>query len=354
VSVNPKYNGTYKIKYSGDPVFIQYHNVADNAGNVGYKVVTTKIGNGGSTNYKSDYPADEIFTITPSGAGFALSAQGQYLKTTVSSGWNHIMFSEQKGDAGTYTISEPDVNGLVKLKSTNTQGMASVAIFDNGAWGNDVDGKAKQFTLEKVTTYPIKVTPAGMATLCLPFNVVMANGMYAYDLAIEGIDQEGNDEVYNCTMRAIAGPGQTLKAGTPVIIGANKGEYNLAITMDNSKACTSLNGSLLKGNFVKQTLTQNDDKVKFIFAKRNEVVGFYRLSSGTSTLGANKCWLEWDVPTLGNPAQTIRLAFDDVTEITKVDGSNMPVVIYNLQGIRIKAPQPGLNIINGKKVFIKK
>ena len=360
VSINPKYNGTYKIKYSGDPVFIQYHNVGDNAGNVGYKVVTTKKDNGGSTNYKSDYPADEIFTITPSGAGFALSAQGQYLKTTVSSGWNHIMFSEQKGDAGTYTISEPDVNGLVKLKSTNTQGMASVAIFDNGAWGNDVDGKAISFSLEKVTTYPLTITPAGMATLCLPFNVVMADGMYAYDLAIEGIDQDGNDEVYNCTMRAIAGPGQTLKAGTPVIIGANEGEYELAITMNANGAGTSLNGSLLKGNFVKQTLTQNDDKVKFIFAKKknnngNDVVGFYRLSSsGTSTLGANKCWLEWDVPTLGNPAQTIRLAFDDVTEITKVDGSNMPVVIYNLQGIRIKAPQPGLNIINGKKVFIKK
>jgi hypothetical protein len=151
-----------------------------------------------------------------------------------------------------------------------------------------------------------------------------------------------------------------LKAGTPVIIGANEGDYELAITMDNNKARTSLNGSLLKGNFVKQTLTQNDDKVKFIFAKKknnngDDVVGFYRLSSsGTSTLGANKCWLEWDVPTLGNPAQTIRLAFDDVTEITQVDGSNMPVVIYNLQGIRIKAPQPGLNIINGKKVFIKK
>ena len=353
VSVNPKYNGTYKIKYSDDPVFIQYHNVGDNAGNVGYKVVTTKIDNGGSTNYKSDYPADEIFTITPSGAGFALSAQGQYLKTTVSSGWNHIMFSEQKGDAGTYTISEPDVKGLVKLKSTNTQGMASVAIFDNGAWGNDVDGKAISFSLEEVTNYPITVTSVGMATLCLPFNVVMAKDMYAYDLALEGI-QEGNDNDYNCTMKAIAGPGQTLKAGTPTIIAADPDTYYLTITMSDDKAVTSLNGSLLKGNFVKQTLTQSGDKVKFIFANGNKGVGFYRLSSGTSTLGANKCWLEWDVTTLGNPAQTIRLAFDDVTEITQVDGNNMPVVIYNLQGIRIKAPQPGLNIINGKKVFIKK
>ena len=356
VSVNPKYNGTYKIKFNDSDVFIQYNEGGDNGGSVGYKVMGAtgfgETGNEVATGCKADYEADKIFTITPSGTGFTLSAQGQYLKTTASSGWAHIMFSEQKGDAGTYLINE--AGKLVTLKSTNTQGMASVTIFGNGAWGNDVDGKAKQFTLEEVTTYPITVTSAGMATLCLPFNVVMANGMYAYDLALEGINQEGNNEIYNCTMRAIAGPGQTLKAGTPVIIGANEGDYELAITMDNNKARTSLNGSLLKGNFVKQTLTQNDDKVKFIFAKKDKV-GFYRLSSNRpSEIGANKCWLEWDVATLGNPAQTIRLAFDDVTEITQVDGSNMPVVIYNLQGIRIKAPQPGLNIINGKKVFIKK
>ena len=352
-SINPAFNGVYTINYKNGnadaAVFLGYNEDKDNNGNVGYKLIATG-------TYSTTAAGDKYFTITPSGAGFNLSAQGKYLKSPNLNAWNHLMFSDDAAEAGIYLFEEVET-GLFKMRDPNNEDKIKyVNDYDNLVFGNDKAGKENlsTFTLTEATTYPIKVTSAKMATLCLPFNVVMANGMYAYDLALEGINQEGNNEIYNCTMRAIAGPGQTLKAGTPVIIGANEGKYNLAITMDNNKAGTSLNGSLLKGNFVKQTLTQNDDKVKFIFAKRNEVVGFYRLSSGTSEIGANKCWLEWDVLTLGNPAQTIRLAFDDVTEITQVDGSNMPVVIYNLQGIRIKAPQPGLNIINGKKVFIKK
>ena len=352
-SINPAFNGVYTINYKNGnadaAVFLGYNEDKDNNGNVGYKLIATG-------TYSTTAAGDKYFTITPSGAGFSISAQGKYLKSPNLNAWNHLMFSDDAAEAGVYLFEEVET-GLFKMRDPNNEDKIKyVNDYDKLVFGNDKAGKENlsTFTLTKATTYPITVTSDGMATLCLPFNVVMADGMYAYDLAIEGIDQEGNDEVYNCTMRAIAGPGQTLKAGTPVIIGANEGKYNLAITMDNNKAGTSLNGSLLKGNFVKQTLTQNDDKVKFIFAKRNEVVGFYRLSSGTSEIGANKCWLEWNVPTLGNPAQTIRLAFDDITEITQVDGSNMPVVIYNLQGIRIKAPQPGLNIINGKKVFIKK
>ena len=226
--------------------------------------------------------------------------------------------------------------------------------YNNLVFGNDKASKENlsTFTLTEATTYPFTVTSAGMATLCLPFNVVMADGMYAYDLALEGIKQEGNDEVYDCTMIAIAGPGQTLKAGTPVIIGANKGDYDLAITMDNNGSGTSLNGSLLKGNFVKQDLTQSGDKVKFIFANGNKGVGFYRLSSGTSTLGANKCWLEWDVPTMGDPAQSIRLRFEDVTDITSVIQTTKAEGIYDLTGRRLAAPQKGVNIINGKKVIL--
>lgn len=153
-------------------------------------------------------------------------------------------------------------------------------------------------------------------------------------------------------MRAIAGPGRTLKAGTPAIIAADPKTYDLTITMSDDKAGTSLNGSLLKGNFLQQDLTQSGDKVKFIFTKKNDVVGFYRLSSGTSTLGANKCWLEWDVPTMGDPAQSIRLRFEDVTDITSVTQTTKAQGIYDLTGRRLAAPQKGVNIINGKKVIL--
>ena len=290
VSVNPKYNGTYKIKYSGDPVFIQYHTVQDNGKNIGYKVVTTKIGNGGSTGYSADYEADQLFTITPSGTGFALSAQGQYLKTTVSSGWNHIMFSEQKGDAGTYTISEPDVNGLVKLKSTNTQGMASVAIYDNGAWGNDEDGKAISFSLEEVTTYAITIPASGYYGLCLPFNVVLPTGVTAYDVTVENLTC-GEDGAIT-SLASIATEGQILKAGTPALLKGTAGNYNLTITMDNTNAKTSSVDSKLRGNFVKQTLAPGILN-KFIYTSEGEHP-FVRIN-GEQDIPANTCWIEANI-----------------------------------------------------------
>ncbi len=356
-SINPRFNGVYTINYkngnAGAAVFIGYNENKDNANNVGYKLIA-------EGTYSADALADKYFTIAPSGSGFTLSAQGKYLKSPNLSGWNHVMFSDNAAEAGAYIFEETGADTKIfKMRSTGS-GINYVNDYDYLVFGNDKADKENlsTFTLTEATTYPIKVTSAGMATLCLPFNVVMADGMYAYDLAIKGIDidPESNGEVYNCTMRAIAGPSQILKAGTPVIIGANEGEYNLAITMDNSKACTSLSGSLLKGNFVKQTLTQNDDKVKFIFSRQlideEYVVGFYRLKSSGGTIGANKCWLEWDVPTLGNPAQTIRLAFDDVTEITSVTQTTKAHGIYDLTGRRLAAPQKGVNIINGKKVIL--
>ena len=353
-SINPRFNGVYTINYKNGnadaSVFIGYNEDKDNNGNVGYKLIATG-------TYSTKAAGDNYFTITPSGAGFNLSAQGKYLKSPNLNAYNHLMFSDDAAEAGAYIFEETSVgSGIFKMRDPNNEDKIKyVNDYDKLVFGNDKAGKENlsTFTLAKAETFPFSVSEAGMATLCLPFNVVMADGMYAYDLAIEGIDQEGNDEVYNCTMRAIAGPGQTLKAGTPVIIGANEGKYYLAITMDNNKAGTSLNGSLLKGNFVSQALTQSDDNVKFIFTKKNGVVGFYRLSSDkSSTLGANKCWLEWDVPTMGDPAQSIRLRFEDVTDITSVTQTTKAQGIYDLTGRRLAAPQKGVNIINGKKVIL--
>ena len=350
-SINPRFNGVYTINYKNGnadaAVFIGYNENKDNANNVGYKLIA-------EGTYSADALADKYFTIAPSGSGFTLSAQGKYLKSPNLSGWNHVMFSDNAAEAGAYIFEETGADTKIfKMRSTGS-GINYVNDYDYLVFGNDKADKENlsTFTLTEATTYPIKVTSAGMATLCLPFNVVMANDMYAYDLALEGIIEEDNNGVYDCTMKAIAGPGQILKAGTPAIIAADPDDYELAITMSNNNAGTSLKGSLLKGNFVSQALTQSDDNVKFIFTKKNDVVGFYRLSSGTSTLGANKCWLEWDVPTMGDPAQSIRLRFEDVTDITSVIQTTKAEGIYDLTGRRLAAPQKGVNIINGKKVIL--
>ena len=289
VSANPKYYGAYQIKYNDDPVFIQYNVGGDNSGSVGYKVMGAtgygENGNAVSTGLTADYEADKIFTIAPSGLGYTLSAQGQYLKTTASSGWAHIMFSDQKGDAGTYTFTEAE--GLVKLKSTNSSGNASVAIFGNGAWGNDVDGKARQFAIEKVENYDITIPESGYFGICLPFNVVLPTGMTAYDVTIESLTCGEDGAITSLT--SIATEGQILKAGTPALLKATAGNYSLIITMDNTNAKTSSPESKLRGNFVKQTLTPGNLN-KFIYSDEGEHP-FVRIN-GEQEIPANTCWIE--------------------------------------------------------------
>ncbi len=358
-SINPRFNGVYTINYKNGnadaPVFVAYNTEAYDNSVAGYKLIAK------SNVYKASAVGDMYFTILPSAVGFTISAQGKHLQAPDLGKWRHLQFSDNKGDAGVYLFEEVDLNTNIfymrnPIEDTDkNEYIKYVNDYNNLVFGNDKASKENlaRFTLTKAESYPFTITSAGMATLCLPFNVVMADGMYAYDLALEGIDPESNSEVYNCTMRAIAGPGRTLKAGTPAIIAAEPDTtYNLTITMSDDKAGTSLNGSLLKGNFLQQDLTQSGDKVKFIFTKKNDVVGFYRLSSGTSTLGANKCWLEWDVPTMGDPAQSIRLRFEDVTDITSVTQTTKAQGIYDLTGRRLAAPQKGVNIINGKKVIL--
>lgn len=355
-SINPRFNGVYTINYKNGnadaPVFIAYNTEAYDNSVAGYKLIAE------SNVYEASAVGDKYFTILPSAVGFTISAQGKHLQAPDLGNWRHLQFSDNKGDAGVYLFEEVETD-VFKMRNPiedtdKNEYIKYVNDYNNLVFGNDKASKENlaRFTLTKAESYPFTVTSAGMATLCLPFNVVMADGMYAYDLALEGIDPESNSEVYNCTMRAIAGPGRTLKAGTPAIIAADPNTYNLTITMSDDKAGTSLNGSLLKGNFLQQDLTQSGDKVKFIFTKKNDVVGFYRLSSGTSTLGANKCWLEWDVPTMGDPAQSIRLRFEDVTDITSVIQTTKAEGIYDLTGRRLAAPQKGVNIINGKKVIL--
>ena len=177
--------------------------------------------------------------------------------------------------------------------------------------------------------------------------------MVAYDLSRANIEVE--EDGYVCTMKAVAAPGETLKKGTPVIIQAKQGSYTLAITMDDTDAKGALDGSLLKGNFVSQTLTQGTDVKKFIFANGTQGVGFY-IMDAKGTIGANKCWMEWNMGSANVRSLTIRFGDGDATDIENVEvapARPMQQGIYNLAGQHLEAPQKGVNIINGKKVVIK-
>ncbi len=353
--VNPPFYGTYHIDYKtargNAPVFIAYNEDLDNGKNIGYKLLATG-------TYTADATADKIFTLVPSGEGFSISAQGQYLKAPTLTSWNHLMFSQNSGDAGTYLVEETNTKDVYKLHSTGS-GFNYVNDYDKYIFGCDPSSKEdlSTFTFTPVSTYPFTITSAGMATLCLPFNVVLPEGLVAFDFAASGINDVANgDNTYVCTMQAIAQADDVLKAGTPVIVKGAPGSYTLTITMENEGACTSIEGSLLRGNFLKQDLVQHQEGAKiFIFTKpAGKSVGFY-IMDGSGTIGANKCWMEWSIPETMAGARGF--VFDFSTETGIEDIVTTPqgntTAIYNLAGQRLSAPQKGVNIIGNKKVIIR-
>lgn len=352
VVLNPAYYGVYNINYKdGDkdaPVFVGYNEYKDNSNNVGYKLIA-------EGTYSADALADKMFIIEPNGTGYSISAQGKYLKQPTLGGWNHLMFSDNAAEAGAYIFEETaELSKIFKIRSTGT-GINYVNDYDKLVFGNDNSDKENlaTFTLSQVESYTLTVSSAGMATLCLPFNVMLpAGSMTAYDFASTNVMEEG-EGAYICIMQSIAGSGNTLKAGTPVIVKAEPGNYDLKITMEGSGAKISLPGSLLRGNFVKQELVQGTDVKKFILTNGDKGLGFYRMQE-SGTIGANKCWMEWTTPEGQAEARSFRIRFEQgETGIANVELQPTEQYIYNLAGQRLSVPQKGINIIGNKKVIVK-
>ncbi|MBO5674978.1 MAG: alpha-N-acetylglucosaminidase [Bacteroidaceae bacterium] len=353
VVLNPAYYGVYRINYKNGgndaPVFVGYNEDVDNSRNKGYKLIATG-------TYQADAEADKMFTITPNGSGYSLSAQGLYLKNPTLGGWNHIMFSDNADEAGTYLIEQTSTDDIFRIRSTG-EGINYVNDYDNLVFGNDKSTKENlsTFSIIEATTFPFTVSSAGIAPLCLPFNVVVPDGMYAYDMTSANVI-EGSEGVYTCNMQVIASQGETLKKGTPVIVKAGQGNYNLSISILDNNAKASLAGSMLRGNFLKQGLAQSNSPQKFILSNGDNGVGFYRMQE-SSLMEANKCWMEWSTPLGQADARAFVFSFNNETGIDDLISNdqtqdNASHLIYNIGGQRLNALQKGLNIIGNKKVIV--
>ena len=341
VVINPAYYGVYGIDYqnNGDvPVFVAYNTDADNSKNVGYKLIA-------AGTYTADAVADALFTITPSGSGFSLSAQGKYLKQPTLGGWNHIMFSNDKSEAGAYLFEETSVAGVFKMRSTGS-GINYVNDYDKLVFGNDNSTKENlsTFKFTQVDVYTFTIPAEGLATLCLPFNVILPAGITACEIIAEGIVYNGEEAAYTYKLSEIAGENEIVKAGTPVIVKGKAGEYNLSITMSDSGAKKASATSILQGNFVKETLTQGNDTKIFMLDGTT-----FAAIEGNEDIAANSCHLAAAVdateitPFVDTPGST------GIEEVYG-DAATERGVAYDLFGRPVKNIVNGIYIIDGKKV----
>ena len=286
-----QFNGYYHISYEANPMFIGY-NTYKNDTNYdvdGYKLIAGGV-------YTPEAEADKVFAIVPKDGGYTISAQGKYLEYPFFNWWKHVMFSDDEDAAGVYVFEDVEsLSDVFKIRGVGE---------DDGDWvhnnylqvyapnsivANTIVGSAHSFTITPAETYNVTLSGKGFLPLCLPFNVVLPEGVEACD--INDLSKEklmmGSEGLFT----TIATTGQIVKAGTPVILKGTANEsYDLGITLNNNGAKTSLAGSVLRGNYVKQTVTPGDDIKKYVLNGET-----FEIITSNREIPANSCWVEANI-----------------------------------------------------------
>ena len=191
---------------------------------------------------------------------------------------------------------------------------------------------------------PITVGEKGVATFCASYALDFSNVTDIKAYIVSGFNQETGTLVLTRVTEVPAGEGLYI-AGTP-------GEHRIPETQ------TSIfYANLLKGVTEPTTISPTDGNyTNYILAQGNYGVGFYTLSQA-GTLDAGKAYLQLPTASVAG-IKALKIVFDENDDptgiaITSASSEQEENAVYNLSGQRVSKAQKGINIVNGKKVFIK-
>ena len=287
-------NGVYNINYKNNPIFVAYSPQLENltGATAGFRLFDATTDNTNDSHIQAQNNAidakvatDALFTIVPNinNTGYSISAQGMFLGSTKADGWSVLSFTDAN-NAGVYLFEEAE-ESIFKLKSNKSD---IQYVNDWGPiFGNDKSSKANlsTFTFTPVTEYTLTVPNGGITTLCLPFNVVLPNGVTAYDITKNDIAATFYD------MSVIATTGDILAKNTPVIIEAEAGTYTLAITMNDEGGKVAMNGSVLRGTCIKSSVSEGNN---YLLTSSDAT---FNLATNPTEAAANSCWMTLDTRT---------------------------------------------------------
>ena len=168
--------------------------------------------------------------------------------------------------------------------------------------------------------------------------------------AIEAKDDDDNDIIpKNVPVILRMMPNEEAGVPIPGYLYQIKTKQISLTTSESELTIDNTDNELIGSDIVIATAVANS----YILSFGSHGLGFYEWA--THPLEAHKAYV---IKAPSNPAKALIFRFEnDVTGINeairdfKSDDSN--TVIYNLNGIRISKPQKGINIINGKKIWVK-
>lgn len=191
--------------------------------------------------------------------------------------------------------------------------------------GGTPSAEGYNFELEEVTTLPVTISEAGLATLYAPAALQAPAEVEAYTMSVNGEYLHG-DKIES----------GIIPANTGVVLKAAAGTYDFNITTGGEAT------SCLSGLVPAKAKTGTP----YTLANGEDGLGFYKFDG--TVLGGFKAYYQ------GSSAEVkgFKLTFGDTeTGIANVNGNDNDNMIYNLAGQRVQKLQKGINIVGGKKVL---
>jgi len=190
--------------------------------------------------------------------------------------------------------------------------------------------------------YQLTIGDAGYATLCLPYNATIPQGLTAYWAS----EYQEEDKIVMTQF-----DGNILPANEGFVIAGTPATYVLEPTTEN---VLGLSNNKLVGVTKATNLSNLTGGTPYILnydAERNPLVQF---NKATGTLGAYKSYL-WILVnlTISSGSVTIEWKGGSTTGIEEPTTTPQPSSSYNLLGQKVHRTQKGIQIINGKKVYKK-
>lgn len=240
----------------------------------------------------------------------------------------------KKGEWTDYEVTISGASSAVKVKFFTSSGknrffLDEVKITKNGG-----------------DTSPVSVTTTGgYATYCYlyPLNLDGVEGAKAYK--VSSVDL-ANERIF---LTQLTG---TIQGGVPFILKADGEDDTFEIPLAESSTNVPEDNALLgtlAPTFVPQT---SGNITNFAYSKTKEC--FVKIGSAGNTVPANRAYLPVNI---GSEVKSFSFVFTDTDGISALRVKNEVVeneaFIFNLAGQRMSKLLKGVNIVNGKKRFVK-
>ncbi len=222
------------------------------------------------------------------------------------------------------------------LTKTTEVTLTAGMVIDKDASSLSWAGVCTPVLLTRALDVTLEISDANWATLILPFEATLPEGVKAYSC--------GETEGENLTLVET----ESIKANTPYLVSGKKGSYNFSGYSLAEK--DSYTVGLFTGTYVDYQTTAGSNT--YVLQNGAEGVAFYLVGGDAQPMvRAYRCYMTYGDAGAGAPVFRIGKG---TTSIDNVQLTNDNVVIYDLMGRKVNTMvKGGMYIVNGKKVVIK-